>query len=373
MDASIGMVFFVVPLIAIKLGAGPFALGMFGFLFGIFYTFLTPLFGRLCDRTGSKKLVFTAALFSAAACLVLPFLRSVLLLFAFVSFYGVCAAVFWPCIEVWIAKNSKGNILRAVGLFSVSWCAGISVGTLASGMVSAASLAYPPYIGAAFCALVAVFSAIAKEEKTVSTDPETPKPRNLETNNKITGKPTNKLTNVFLRIAWMSNFMVWFVVGAIRFLFPKLAVDIGITPEMLGFMLFTITASQAVTSYILCCSSGWHYKLSFLLTVEAAVAAGSMIFIFSSNNVLFFLAFALAGIGAGVAYFSSLYYSLSDASSKGSGTGIHESIVGSGSLLGPLIAGILAQNYTLRTPYIACAAVVLGVIVLQAVYYRLQR
>ena len=171
----------------------------------------------------------------------------------------------------------------------------------------------------------------------------------------------------------MANFMVWFVVGAARFLFPKLAVDIGITPEMLGFMLFTITASQAVTSYILCCSSGWHYRLSFLLTVEAAVAAGFLLLIFSSNNVLFFFAFALAGIGAGVAYFSSLYYSLSDASSKGSGSGIHESIVGSGSLLGPLIAGILAQNYTLRAPYLACVILVLGVIVLQAVYFKVTR
>jgi len=360
---------------------------MFGFLFGIFYTFLTPLFGRMCDRTGSKKLVFIAALLSAAACLVLPSLRSIFLLFAFVSFYGVCAAVFWPCIEVWIAKNSKGNVLRAVGLFSVSWCAGISVGTLASGMVSAVSLTYPPYIGAAFCALAAVFTSMAKEDKAVSTyqrvnvseskddslNHETSKPQNLETNNQTTSKPTNKLTNVFLKIAWMSNFMVWFVVGAIRFLFPKLAVDIGITPEILGFMLFTITASQAVTSYILCCSSWWHYKIAFLLAIEAAIAAGSLIFIFSSNNVLFFIGFALAGIGAGVAYFSSLYYSLNDASSKGSGTGIHESIVGSGSLLGPLIAGILAQNYTLRAPYLACIIVVVGVIVLQIVYYRLQR
>ena len=67
--------------------------------------------------------------------------------------------------------------------------------------------------------------------------------------------------------------------------------------------------------------------------------------------MLFALGLILIGMGSSVTHYSSLYYAVHLIKKKGRGTGIHESIVGSGALLGPILGGIAAQYAGLR-PYL---------------------
>jgi MFS family permease len=83
--------------------------------------------------------------------------------------------------------------------------------------------------------------------------------------------------------------------------------------------------------------------------------------------VVFGVAFAVAGMGAGVTYVSSLYYSLEGhAVSRGARAGIHEAVLGSGVFLGPLFGGFVAEIFGLRAPYIMSALVFVAVAI--AVY-----
>jgi MFS family permease len=65
----------------------------------------------------------------------------------------------------------------------------------------------------------------------------------------------------------------------------------------------------------------------------------------------------MIGISSSVTYYSSLYYTVHLLKKKGRGTGIHESIIGSGALLGPILGGIAAHYAGLRAPYLLCSAV----------------
>ncbi|HXZ38303.1 MAG TPA: hypothetical protein VEL68_19915, partial [Thermodesulfobacteriota bacterium] len=47
------------------------------------------------------------------------------------------------------------------------------------------------------------------------------------------------------------------------------------------------------------------------------------------------------------------------------GAGLHESILGSGVVLGPLLGGILAHSTGLRAPYILCLAVLAIVVIIE--------
>lgn len=49
---------------------------------------------------------------------------------------------------------------------------------------------------------------------------------------------------------------------------------------------------------------------------------------------------------------------------------MHESIVGSGALLGPILGGIAAQYAGLRTPYLLCLAVLFLAVVAELNLFR---
>jgi len=56
-------------------------------------------------------------------------------------------------------------------------------------------------------------------------------------------------------------------------------------------------------------------------------------------------------------YYSSLYYAVHLLKKKGRGSGLHESILGGGAVLGPILGGVAAQYAGLRAPYFLCVAV----------------
>ena len=55
---------------------------------------------------------------------------------------------------------------------------------------------------------------------------------------------------------------------------------------------------------------------------------------------------------------SSLFYSVNVTSHKGPSAAMHETVLMSGFLLGPLIGGAVAQEFSLRAPYLVVAAIV---------------
>ena len=83
----------------------------------------------------------------------------------------------------------------------------------------------------------------------------------------------------------------------------------------------------------------------------------------------------LVGLGLGVAYYSSIYYSLNAADRPGRNTGIHEAIIGSGVLVAPPLGGALATlTGRLTAPYLLVAGLSLAAIgVEEAVSRRFRR
>jgi MFS family permease len=94
-------------------------------------------------------------------------------------------------------------------------------------------------------------------------------------------------------------------------------------------------------------------------------AAGLLLISFFSPPLVFASSFILIGLCASMTYFSSLYYSVRLLKRKGKGTGLHESILGSGVVLGPLLGGTAALSAGLRAPYILCLVVLAMVIIIE--------
>ena len=67
----------------------------------------------------------------------------------------------------------------------------------------------------------------------------------------------------------------------------------------------------------------------------------------------------IIGLNVGMTYSSSIYYSLCGNVDLGGKSGSHESILHSGTIIGPSIGGALASYVGLKSPYLFCAAVMI--------------
>ena len=178
------------------------------------------------------------------------------------------------------------------------------------------------------------------------------------------GGETSHWHRRFLFAAWVANFSSWFIMGNARFQFPKLARELNIPPHLIGLVLGFLGLALFSGFFLLRKTERWHFVKNFLFGAQGLAAAGILLIMLSNQAALFALAFIMIGLSCSVTYYSSLYYAVHLLEKKGKGTGLHESIVGTGAVLGPVLGGVAAQYAGLRAPYALCIGIlviVLGV------------
>ena len=134
--------------------------------------------------------------------------------------------------------------------------------------------------------------------------------------------------------------------------------------------MFTLSLSQTLTFYGLGLSHKWRYRALPLILFQLVTLVGLVVIFTAHSLPLFFVAFVFVGVGRGMTNFSSLFYSVNITSQRGSSAAIHETVLGTGFLLGPLIGGAVAQRFSLKAPYLAAAAVVAVGILIQILTKR---
>jgi MFS family permease len=101
-------------------------------------------------------------------------------------------------------------------------------------------------------------------------------------------------------------------------------------------------------------SGRWHFSKLHLFGAQGLAAAGLALLFAATGPWVFASAFLMLGLCASLTYYSSLYYAVRLLKRKGKGAGLHESILGGGVVLGPLLGGIAAHAAGLRAPYLLC-------------------
>jgi MFS family permease len=144
----------------------------------------------------------------------------------------------------------------------------------------------------------------------------------------------------FLNMAWVANPMAYLAINTVIATMPSLAARMNFSRMLAGFLcsiwLFTRTAAFVALRLW----PGWHYRFRFL-----AMAYGLMIVSFAGillapNPWVLVPAEMLFGLGLGLIYYSSLFYSMDVGDTKGEHGGIHEAVIGLGNGVGPTVAAL---------------------------------
>jgi len=358
MDLSASVFYLAAPLVMIKLGGNPIELGLIGAISASVHMILANLAGRLSDRFGRRALMVAGPLIFGISCLLMTQVGGVKGILALAALNGVSMAVFWPAFQAWIAESRNGSgLARNIGSFNMSWTASHLIGPTLSGVLFGLHSRLPFWLAAALC--ISLFSVMraSVRERVPPTQKETrwlpSEPEELNQG------------RAFLYAIWIGNFASFFILGNARYQFPKLAMELTMSPYMIGMLMSCVGLAQFLGFFSLRGSERWHFNKYYLLGAQLLAAFGLLLIFFFSQQFIFALAFILLGLCASLTYYSSLYYTVRLMKKKGKGAGLHESILGSGVVLGPLLGGIMAHSAGLRAPYILCLVVLAVVIVIE--------
>ncbi len=363
MDLSASIFYLAAPLVVIDLGGNPIELGLIGTITASVHMLLANLAGRLSDRFGRRRLMIAGPLIFGISCLLMTQMGKVMGVLGLAALNGLGMAIFWPAFQAWIAESPNGEgLARNIGSFNMSWTASHLIGPTLSGVLFALSPRLPFWVAAVLCILLFLVMRVSAVERAPQPQKEIVSlpPESEEANHGRT----------FLYAIWIGNFASFFIVGNARYQFPKLAWEMAMSPYVIGLLMSCIGLAQFLGFFFLRGGERWHFNKFYLLGAQLLAAVGLLLIYTFSQQWVFAAAFIMLGLCASLTYYSSLYYAVRLMKKKGKGTGLHESILGGGVVLGPLLGGVAAYSAGLRAPYILCLIVLGGIVAIEWVILR---
>jgi len=353
MDLSASIFYLAAPLVVIDLGGNPIELGLIGTITASVPMVLANLAGRLSDRFGRRMLMVAGPLLFGISCLLMTHMGNVKGILALAALNGLGMAIFWPAFQAWIAESRNGSgLARNIGSFNMSWTASHLIGPTLAGFLFALHSRLPFWMAAVLCFLLFLTMRASVSER---VPPPQKRIESLSPESEGLKQGRN-----FLYAIWIANFASFFILANARYQFPKLAREMMMSPYAIGLLMSCIGLAQFLGFFFLRGSERWHFNKFYLLGAQLLAAAGLLLIYLSNRQWVFALAFLMFGLCASLTYYSSLYYAVRLMKRKGKGAGLHESILGSGVVLGPLLGGIAAHAVGLRAPYILCLIVLAG-------------
>ncbi len=348
---------------AIDLGASAVELGYIGAVSAFFYVIASLSGGYFCDRLSRRKMILVTSILAGVFSFMLFRSKTVTqLALNFGLLYG-CLGFYWPPMQSLLADSGhRRSLMSTLGAFCLSWSFGLSLGHLLCGYLTSSSSILPFLWSVFICAAILLLN-------TRLTDSEgQARMGSADFVSRSSGDSERaQLWRRFLICGWLSNFALVFVIGSIKMIFPKLALEVDrLDRTVLGLLLALIHAGQMLMFWIVRHWHSWQYNRRIYLLFQIVTLPGTLLLALTGNVVLYGVAMALIGVSGGFSYTASIYYSTSCPPGSSNRTGVHESMIGLGSLAGPLVCGYVAGAWDLHAPYLACALVILAVIGVQA-------
>jgi MFS family permease len=379
---------------ALRLGADPLQLGALAAASTGAYALLVGLSGRASDRVPRVTLARASCIGVAAACLGLTLAGRVERMLLCMPLLGGSVAFFWPCVQASIADRSDAASLgRNLGRFNLSWSSGKGTGFLLGGVL--VSLAGAETVLTLGCvAVAAIFFILPPPRAAADTGPiaalhSTPArdgnataavtQAGVEADAAAALAPTGAAdvgarAVVFRRLAWLANGAAYGVVATLTYHYPRMVESHGWSARAFGLFLGGIYFTEMLAfAWLLRHSDWWRFRRASLFVPQLLIAAGVAALPLADAPRLAVTALVF-GFGLATCYAASIEYSLLVHEARGRNAGVHETLIGIGSMVVPLAGGLLARAMGVAwAPYLVAAAAVLASLASQEILFRAGR
>lgn len=357
-----GLVAPLLPVYAHELGAGAFQIGLIFGAFSLTRSIFVPYFGKLSDRKGKKSLLTVGLFIYFLLSLIYTTSKSVEALIALRLGQGFASAMILPVAQAYVGiitpAHKEGRIM---GLFNISLYGGLSLGPLLGGVVtdwfniqvSFLSMGVLIFFGFLLCLFFLPRETRSEIEASVSSKKAVSYLRLI------------KIPSVFSLFVFRACFTT--CIGITWTFLPFLAsTSMGLSSSAIGVLVmvnvFIAGLFQAPMGYL-----ADRFSKKILVTTGGIIAVGSILYINRASSFgELVLANGFLGLAGGISFPAIMALGVIEGrrtAAMGSLMGLLALAHSLGMLVGPLLAGVLIDLFSIGTIFIAGAIIMGGGIV----------
>ncbi|MFH1743841.1 MAG: MFS transporter [bacterium] len=295
--------------------------------------------GPLSDRIGRRPFMLVAGGMLLAALWILGTAETIWELAVSVIFSGASAGLIWFNIEAALGDHGQGiELHRRTGNFNISFSIGLIIGPWLTAQIvtrsETAALAATA-AGAVIITLCAMLTPLSSHHSSE---------KNRENSASVKGDP-------FFLAAILTNTIIFAGIGILRFSLPKRVVDLGYSPAVIG-NLYAVCFGVMLIGFIwMKLYPAWHYRRWPLLGALLFGSAGTLLLGATNRMDILLAGLVLFGMAIPLSYYTVLFTALDSPTGRGRRSGLHESALAVGMVIGSQAGGILAESLGPQAPY----------------------
>lgn len=321
---------------------------------GFFYMMAAWLGGRFGQRVGYYHALAAGLITMVIALTVGCFVSSSAGHLSIMVLWTLGISFTWPTLEALISEGETPSGLQQVlGLYNVVW-AGVGALTFLIGgflleNLGWLSLFWLP-VGIHLLQLAILAWLWRQPPSATSSHPGIPNGKHP-----LNPRPIAR-TKAFLKMARFANPFAYVSINTIVAVVPGIARELQLSAAVAGLFCSIWFLARAASFVLLWIWGGWHYRFRWLLAAYLVLVTSFASILLSSSVWMIGLAQVAFGLSLGLIYYSSLYYSMDVAETKGEHGGFHESAIGLGIFAGPAVGALSLTAFPER-PNIGTTAV----------------
>lgn len=300
------------------------------FAFGVVYVIGALVSHPATGRFGEKRTLLVAIAGILALHVVLAARPDAvwLLAMAFPA-VGFLHGVKWPIIESYITAGQPPRlVVRAIGRFNVAWAVAVAPAIAIVGPMNES--AWPPMIFAAAAALNVLSLLLVA--------PLHPRPVHLEEDHPERPPATQlaryRVLLVSVRWSMLASYSLLFLLSP---LLPSVLGELGFTGTAATVSASALDAVRLAAFVLLGYVTAWRGRAAPLVVPIIGLPLGFLLAVFGPSLALVLLGEVIFGLAAGVSYYAALYYAIVVKNASVDAGGVHESLIGLGFAIGPLV------------------------------------
>lgn len=326
-----GIIIPVLPEVIVQQGYAEIHVGGLITIYALASFFTAPLWGKLSDNTGRKRLILIGlAGFSLSFFLFSLFLDHLFLLYVSRIIGGLFSGALYTAVTGYVADiTTDEERNKYMGLLGMSIGLGFIFGPAIGGLLGAVSLSLPFTTSAVLVLLLMGYAAAALKE---------PARQGSAVKRKLLPRGGAILWNYRIRFLFLFSFMVTFLLAGLESTFQLFQIDqIEITPLQLGYLFIASGLVDAAIQGGVVRRIKDGAETKWIIGAQFVTAAGLFMLPFTSN--LLFAGVALSIFTAGNALARTALVSLTSKESGGkygTAAGMTYSMDNAGRIAGPL-------------------------------------